>query len=230
MIATWPMGVTSVLLPRWLVQDGEIPEFAVGGRLYAGLELSCWERRVLTEPAPPSVGGVAGSDPQGFTGGLHELVGTVRWRGHNHAGWLIAIDDLLVSVNEVPAETVPSAGEQPPMSPPEVGDHVWVRGTLMVAADYVWRLLTSRLANPPGMIADEGTTDGRRHWIVERIVLHQAGRLRGPNGVFYPDPATHQERDLRSISRWDDGEDEPVISAYGLDLRTPAEPVCDQAP
>jgi hypothetical protein len=203
------------LLPAFLVQERLVPELRIGDRFCAGLEVWCWNRTTLECPEPTRATAVRRADPQGHTGGLHDLVGIARLDEPSPT-WVMEIDGILLAVNDEAAlytlDRCPDTALPPT---PAVGETIAVHGTVAVAPDYLWNDLTNPVLY--------GTRDGRRTWMVDRITEHRSPVQPGPDGKGYPDPSGHSEQELTRIRRWADHEADPDHAVtYGVELRPTA--------
>lgn len=200
------------LLPAYLVQERLVPELRIGDQLHAGLEVWCWNRTTLPRPQQPRAVHVCRPDPQGHTGGLHDLVGVSR-HPHPSPTWVMEVDGILMAVSDEAAlYTLESAPDPTLPPPPQVGQTVAVHGTVAVAPDYVWSYLTDPVLH--------GTPDGRRAWLVDGIMMHRSPVQPGPDGKGYPDPTGHCQQEITRIRRWADDEATPDVAiTYSVDLR-----------
>ncbi len=192
-----------------------MPELRIGDQLHVGLEVWCWNRTTLARPERTRATAVGRPDPQGHTGGLHDLIGIAR-QPHPNPTWVMEIDGILLAVNDEAALYTLDGNVDAALPPtPAAGQTVAVHGTVAVAPDYLWNDLTNPVLH--------GTGDGRRVWRVDRITEHRSPVQPGPDGKGYPDPTGHCQHELTHIRRWADHEAKPDLAVtYGVDLRPTA--------
>jgi len=73
------MDVLLVLLPNWLIHDGDVEAPQVTATMTAALEAWCWEIQP-TQQKSDLMTLIDGTDPQSHQGALYEIQGELCWR------------------------------------------------------------------------------------------------------------------------------------------------------
>lgn len=130
------MVAVRVVLPDWLVHDGQVPAPHDGASLAAVVEAWTWRIRETSE-SKDSIEQLDGPDPQGHEGALYQLTGKVLRR--DGGSWFLGVGDLVIPGDDQlltprPGHPKPGARDFGASSdPPNVDGHMEIVATLAIA-------------------------------------------------------------------------------------------------
>lgn len=179
------------LLPEWMVDEGTIPQLAVGQRADLALQIWVWSRSDVDAAAvADGMELLSQPDPQRNVGSHYHATGVAGPADAFSHSWILRVHGI------------PFAAAEPHNASPHEGARVAVRGTVAVDFGDQW---------------DDLPGEGSRLWDIRRITLQQRALERGEaQGPWQPrcgePPPTHD------VDRVDRDRPEGSHIAYVLEL------------